>query len=44
VWLHERMLQGDKGRVLLQERFFVVFVPTAIVRGCPEIRFVDASV
>jgi 8-oxo-dGTP pyrophosphatase MutT (NUDIX family) len=31
VWLHERMLQGDTGRVLLQERFFVVFVPTTIV-------------
>jgi hypothetical protein len=27
----KRILQGDTGRVLLQERFFVVFVPTAIV-------------
>lgn len=32
VWLHERVLQGDKGRVLLQERFFVVFVPISPVR------------
>jgi 8-oxo-dGTP pyrophosphatase MutT (NUDIX family) len=31
VWLHERILQGDKGHVLLQERFFVVFVPTSVV-------------
>ena len=31
VWFHERMLQGDTWRVLLQERFFVVFVPTSVV-------------
>ena len=31
VWLHERILRGDKGPVLLQERFFVVFVPTSVV-------------
>ena len=29
VWLHERIIQGDKGRLLLQEHFFVVFVSTS---------------
>ncbi len=31
VWLHERVLRGDNGCVLLQERFFLVFVPTCVV-------------
>jgi 8-oxo-dGTP pyrophosphatase MutT (NUDIX family) len=31
VWLHERILVGDKWRVLLQERFFVVFVPSSVI-------------
>jgi 8-oxo-dGTP pyrophosphatase MutT (NUDIX family) len=31
VWLHERILNGDKGRILLQERFFIVFVPTSVI-------------
>jgi 8-oxo-dGTP pyrophosphatase MutT (NUDIX family) len=31
VWLHERILEGDKWRVLLQEWFFVVFVPSSVI-------------
>ena len=31
VWLHERILAGDKWRVVLQERFFVVYVPTSVI-------------
>ncbi len=31
VWLYERILQGDHGRILLQERFFIAHISTALV-------------
>ena len=31
VWLHERVIQGDNGRMLFKEQFFVVLVPTSAV-------------
>jgi 8-oxo-dGTP pyrophosphatase MutT (NUDIX family) len=31
VWIHERLILGDYGPVLLQEQFFLVAVPTAVV-------------
>jgi 8-oxo-dGTP pyrophosphatase MutT (NUDIX family) len=31
VWLHERILVGDDWRVRLQERFFVVYVPSSVI-------------
>ena len=31
VWLYERIILGDKGRIQLQERYFLVSIPTTSV-------------